>query len=420
MLSETYQYRNGTLNCEDVALADIARGAGTPCYVYSAAAIRERYRAYDAAFGERPHLVCYAVKANSNLSILRLLAAEGAGFDIVSGGELYRVIEAGADVAKVVFSGTGKMREEIDYALESGIQCFNCESWDELVLIDSLAARLGKRPRVALRVNPDVDAETHRHISTGTKINKFGVDIDQAKEIYRRAMGLANVAVDGVSCHIGSQIFKTGKMLEAARRVVALAGELLAAGVPIRHLDLGGGLGVAYQPGEQPPAIAPFVRELCEVVPAGSDLSLKLEPGRSIVADAGVVLTQVLYRKDTPSKRFVIVDASMSELIRPVLYEAYHEILPVRQAPERGTIVADVVGPVCESGDFLAQDRELPNAMPRDVLAVCTAGAYGFVQASNYNSRPRPAEVLVDGDQWRVVRKRETFADLVRGEELQR
>ncbi|MEZ5352114.1 MAG: diaminopimelate decarboxylase [Bryobacteraceae bacterium] len=420
MLSETYQYRQGSLYCEGVALADIARAAGSPCYVYSAAAIRDRYRAYDRAFGERPHLVCYAVKANSNLSILELLAAEGAGFDIVSGGELYRVIAAGADPGKVVFSGTGKTREEIDYALETGIHSFNCESWDELVLIDSLAARLAKRPSVAFRVNPDVDAETHRHISTGTKINKFGIDIDQAREIYSRAMGLANVAVEGVSCHIGSQIFKTDRMIEAARHVVALAADLRAAGVPIRHLDLGGGLGVAYEPGVEPPAIADYVRSLCEASAAESEAILKLEPGRSITADAGVLLTQVLYRKDTPSKRFVIVDASMSELIRPVLYEAHHEILPVRQAPERGTIMADVVGPVCESGDFLAQDREVPNAMPRDLLAVCTAGAYGFVQASNYNSRPRPAEVLVDADEWRVIRKRESYADLVRGEELQR
>ncbi|MEZ5399264.1 MAG: diaminopimelate decarboxylase [Bryobacteraceae bacterium] len=415
MISDTYRYRDGSLYCEEVALDDIARKAGTPCYVYSATAIRERYRAYDRAFGSRRRLVCYAVKANSNLSVLRLLAEEGAGFDIVSGGELYRVLAAGARADRVVFSGAGKTREEIDYGLASGVQCFNCESWDELVLIDSLAARLGKRPRVAFRVNPDVDAETHRHISTGTKINKFGIDIDQAREVYAEAAKFQNVSVEGVSCHIGSQIFNTEKMFEAAARVAALARELRASGIAIGHLDLGGGLGVAYEGTEQAPAVEAFVQELCRRLP-DDGIALQLEPGRSIVADAGVMLTRVLYRKDTPSKRFMIVDASMAELIRPVLYEAHHEILPVRQAPERGTVVADVVGPVCESGDFLAQDREMANAMPRDLLAVCTAGAYGFVQASNYNSRPRPAEVLVEGSAWRVVRERETVEDLVRGE----
>jgi diaminopimelate decarboxylase len=415
LLAETYTYREGTLYCEGVALADIARVAGTPCYVYSAAAILGRYRAYDEGFAGRDHLICYAVKANSNLAVLRLLAEAGAGFDIVSGGELYRVLQAGGDPAKIVFSGVGKTRGEIEYALEKGIYCFNCESWDELVLLDSLAARLNKRPCVALRVNPDVDAQTHRHISTGTKVNKFGVDIDLALEMYRSAGRLPNVSVEGVSCHIGSQILQTGQVMQAAERVVALAQQLRSEGITIRHLDLGGGLGVSYEVSDQPPSIACFVKELCGCVTI-DDVVVKLEPGRSIVASAGVLVTQVLYRKDTLSKNFVIVDASMSDLIRPVLYEAYHDMIPLRQAPERGTIVADVVGPVCESGDFLAEDRELPVVLPRDLLAICTAGAYGFVQSSNYNSRPRAAEVMVEGDQWRVVRQRETYEDLIRGE----
>jgi diaminopimelate decarboxylase len=417
LISDTYQYRNGHFYCEDAALADIARKAGTPCYVYSAAAIRRQYRAYHEAFGSRAHLVCYAAKANSNLSVLRLLAREGAGFDIVSGGELFRVRAAGADPAKIVFSGAGKTPAEIEAGIEAGIHCFNSESREEAALIDSLAGRMGRRPRLAFRVNPDVDAETHKHISTGRSINKFGIDIDQARDIYHWAAALPNIALEGVSCHIGSQIFRTEKMFEAARHVAALAADLRAAGLPVRHLDLGGGLGVAYKPGETPPSIDAVVKTLCEIIP-DPEIVLHLEPGRSIVADAGVLLTRVLYRKSTPSKQFVIVDASMAELIRPVLYEAYHDIVPLLASPDRGTVVADVVGPVCESGDFLAQDRELANVVPGDFLAVRTAGAYGFVQASNYNSRPRPAEVLVDGSSWRLVRRRESYEDLIRGEEV--
>lgn len=416
MLAETYSYRDDTLFCEQTPLADIAHAVATPCYVYSAEAIRSRFRRYRDALAGPPGSICYAVKANSNLSILALLASEGAGFDIVSGGELFRVIAAGGDSARVVFSGVGKTREEIEYALTQGVACFNCESWDEMALIDSLAQRLGKRPRVAFRVNPDIDARTHKHISTGKKVNKFGVDIEQAREFYARAHTLAAVEANGISCHIGSQIFDMDQLLAAADRVLLLVEELRAAGIAIRHLDMGGGLGVAYQPGEETPSIETLLAGLRDKV-SGRGLALQLEPGRSIVASAGVMLTRVLYRKDNPAKNFVIVDASMAELIRPVLYEAWHEIVPLRRA-DRPRITVDVVGPVCESGDFLAADRELPLVFPGDYLAVCTAGAYGFVQASNYNSRPRPAEVLVEGGSYRVIRERESFEDLIRGESL--
>jgi diaminopimelate decarboxylase len=415
LLSEHYRYRQNSLYCEDVALADVAEVVGTPCYIYSSAAIGERFHAYDAAFGSRPHEVCYAVKANGNLAILRLLAGAGAGFDIVSGGELFRVLQAGGDPAKIVFSGVGKTRGEIEEALDAGIFCFNCESWDELALIDALAARLRQKPRIAFRVNPDVDAHTHRHISTGRSVNKFGVDIDGAQELYVRAAGLRNVQVEGVSCHIGSQIFDTADLLAAVDRTLALVCQLRGKGIAMRHLDAGGGLGVPYEPGQETPSVEAFIGDLCRRT-EGLDLRLKVEPGRSIVAASGVLLTRVLYRKESPAKKFVIVDASMSELIRPVLYQAYHDIAPVRLGPERGTIRADVVGPVCESGDFLAEDREIANALPHDLLAVCTTGAYGFVQASNYNSRPRPAEVMVEGNRWRVIRQRESYQDLIRGE----
>jgi len=414
VLAETYRYDGETLLCEQTALADIARRVGTPVYVYSAEAIRSRFCRYRDALGGPPGSVCYAVKANSNLAILALLAAEGAGFDIVSGGELFRVIAAGGDPSRVVFSGVGKTREEIDYALSQGVACFNCESWDEMALIDSLAQRLGKRPRVAFRVNPDVDARTHRHISTGKKINKFGVDIDRALDYYGRAGGLRSVEVSGVSCHIGSQIFETDQLLAAADRVLALADRLRASGLGIRHLDMGGGLGVAYRAEERTPSIEDLIGALRDKA-AGRGYSLQVEPGRSIVAEAGVMLTRVLYRKDGGAKNFVVVDASMAELIRPVLYEAWHEIVPLRRAA-RPPLKADIVGPVCESGDFLAEDRDMPMVFPGDLLAVCTAGAYGFVQACNYNSRPRPAEVLVDGASFRVVRERETWDDLIRGE----
>ena len=411
---EPYFYRDSELTVEGVTLSDIAKKEGTPCYVYSSAAILERYYAYDKAFGNAPHQVCYAVKANSNLSLLRMLADVGAGFDIVSGGELFRVLKAGGDPAKVVFSGVGKSREEVEYAIASGIHSFNCESEAELALIDSIASRHGISARAALRVNPNVDAQTHPYISTGLHDHKFGINIDQVKEIYDRAAGLGHLKLEGVSCHIGSQLLDTKPLLEALEGVLALVEKLRAAGHPIQELDMGGGLGVAYMGNQSPPSTEAYIKLVCEKT-NGLGLKLMVEPGRSIVASAGVLLTRVMYRKTTAKKEFVIVDAAMNDLIRPALYQAHHEIVPLRHR-KMGTVTADVVGPVCESGDFFARDREMENVFSGDYMALMTAGAYGFVQASNYNSRPRPVEVLVEGSAWRVIRKRETNEDLIRGE----
>ena len=409
-----FEYRDKRLVCEEASLKELAESAGTPCYVYSSRTILDRYRAYDRAFGDVPHTVCYAVKANSNLHLLKLLAGEGAGFDIVSGGELYRVLEAGGDPRKVVFSGVGKTTEEIGYALDCGILAFNCESEAEIELIDSIAGAKGKKARVAVRVNPDVDASTHPYISTGLRQHKFGVDIDEAEAVYARAARLGNVLLESVSCHIGSQLLDTRPMLEAIGKVLALVERLRAAGAPITHIDLGGGLGVPYRETDARPDIEAFVAALRPML-EGTNLHAMLEPGRSIVAEAGVLLTRVLYRKRNGNKEFVIVDAAMNDLLRPALYQSHHEIIPV-QLDNGETIRADVVGPVCETGDFLARNREMPDMRAGDLLAICTAGAYGFVLASNYNSRPRPAEVLVDGASWQTIRRRETYADLVAAE----
>lgn len=409
------EYLDRSLMCDGVALADVAAMAGTPCYVYSAKTLRENYRAYADAFGDAPHTVYYAMKANGNLSLLRLLAQEGAGFDIVSGGELYRVLKAGGDPAKVVFSGVGKTASEIDQALEAGIFAFNCESEPELALIDSLAHRRGVQARVAIRVNPNVQASTHAYISTGGKAHKFGVDIDEAEGVYQRARQCKNLLIEGVSCHIGSQIFDPTSLLRAVDRVLEFIEKLRARGFDIRHADLGGGLGVGYKPDDEVPAISDFVQAL-RARTAGRNLHVMVEPGRSIVGNAGVLVTRVLYRKRTGDKEFVITDAAMTDLIRPALYDAHHEILPARAVEGLPVICADVVGPVCESGDFLAHDRTMPEVFPGDLLAVCTAGAYGFVQSSTYNARPRAAEVLVDGGIPRIVRQRETYEDLIRGE----
>jgi diaminopimelate decarboxylase len=408
-------YRERALYCDEVPLADIASDAGTPCYVYSAQAILENYRAYDTAFGAQAHTVCYAVKANSNLAILKLLAQAGAGFDIVSGGELYRVLKAGGDPQKIVFSGVGKTAPEIGAALSAGIFVFNCESEPELALIDALAHRRGMQARIAMRVNPDVDAATHAYISTGRLAHKFGIDISSAEAVYERACQHENLLIEGVSCHIGSQLMNPEPVMEAVDRVLHLIDRLRSKGFDIRHADLGGGLGVAYKPEDSTPAISNFIEQMC-VRLKGRGLHAMIEPGRSIVGAAGVLLTRVLYRKTTGDKNFVIVDAAMNDLIRPALYSAHHEILPVRETSAPSSKV-DVVGPVCETGDFLAKDRELSTGlMPGDTVAICTTGAYGFVQSSNYNSRPRAAEVLVEEDSWRVIRKRETVEDLVRGE----
>jgi len=408
------EYREHTLYSEEVALLDIARREGTPSYVYSRAKILEKFRSYEEAFGDTPHRVCYAVKANGNLAILKLLAEAGAGFDIVSGGELFRVLEAGADPAAVVFSGVGKTAQELDYALEQRVRSFNCESEPEVALLGSLAARRGVQARVALRVNPDVDASTHPYISTGLRKHKFGIDIAESEGVYERAIALPNVVLDGVSCHIGSQILDIAPMAEVFDKMVSLVGRLRGKGLPIRSLDLGGGLGVAYKPGEDAPNVRDYVCAIRERV-QGHDLEILIEPGRSIVAEAGVLLTRVLYRKSNGDRQFVIVDAAMNDLIRPALYHSHHEIIPLRQN-QVGTITADVVGPVCESGDFLARGREMANVMPGDLLAICTAGAYGFVAASNYNARPRAPEILVEGEKYRVIRRRENYQDLIQCE----
>jgi diaminopimelate decarboxylase len=409
-----FLYSGNDLYCEGAALADVAARVGTPAYVYSAQAILDNYRAYDEAFGDIPHLVCYAVKANSSMALLALLARAGAGFDIVSGGELFRVLQAGGDASKVVFSGVGKTADEVDYALAQGIHAFNCESEGELALIDAIAARRGTHVGFAIRVNPDVDAATHPYISTGLSQHKFGIDIADAAAVYARARQFRNLSAEGVSCHIGSQILDPKPIFEAVDKVLALAAELRAQGHPIRRLDLGGGLGVAYGEGEQAPAIVDFVRRL-DARLRDSGLRIEVEPGRSIVGPAGVLLTRVLYRKRNGSKEFVIVDAAMNDLLRPSLYRAHHQIVPVRKR-SLPRITADVVGPVCETGDFLARDREMADAMPGDYLAVMTAGAYGFALSSNYNSRPRAAEALVEGATFRVIRARETYADLIHGE----
>jgi diaminopimelate decarboxylase len=411
-----FRYQNEALYCEAVDLETIARHAGTPCYVYSTQSISEAWQAYDAALEGLPHLICYAVKANSTLAVLSLLARAGSGFDIVSGGELFRVLKAGGDPAKVVFSGVGKTATEIELALTHGINNFNCESEGELAEIDAIAARLGVTANFSLRVNPDVDAVTHPYISTGLRDHKFGVDITDAPGIYSRARRFTNLLPKGVSCHIGSQILDYSSILEAAGKVLALIEQLRDEDFPIDHIDLGGGLGIAYQAADRAPAIHDFIAALRDRI--GRDhLTVMIEPGRSIVGSAGVLLTKVLYRKKSPSKEFVVVDAAMNDLIRPSLYNAWHEILPLRHSPSN-TIVADIVGPICETGDFLARDRELADVQPGEYLALSSAGAYGFAQSSNYNSRPRAAEVLVDGSDWRIVRQRETWEDLIRGESL--
>src|SRR5579864_6738032 len=411
-----FSYSENSLYCEDVALADIAAKAGTPCYVYSSRTILENYRAYDEAWGEMPHRVCYAVKANGSLGILALLAKAGSGFDIVSGGELYRVLKVGGDPERVVFSGVGKTADEIDYALEKGIHSFNCESEPELALIDALAARRGVKAAFSLRVNPDVNADTHPYISTGLREHKFGIDIHAAEGVYERARKLASLVARGVSCHIGSQLLDMAPVFEALDKVMALVERLRSAGHTITHLDLGGGLGIAYKEEDPAPEIHTFANCVQKRL-QGRGLTVMVEPGRSIVGAAGVLLTRVLYRKRNVNKEFVVVDAAMNDLIRPSLYRSHHDILPLRKA-DRPEIVADVVGPVCETGDFLARDCKLAEVAPGDFLALMTAGAYGFVLSSNYNARRRPPEILVEGKKWRIIRTRENYEDLVRGEAI--
>jgi diaminopimelate decarboxylase len=410
-----FHYRNDELYCEDVSLKAIAREAGTPCYIYSSATLQHHFSVFDSAFEGMPHVTCYSVKANSNLAILAIFAALGGGADIVSGGELFRALRAGIPVGKIVYSGVGKSRDEIDYALRENILMFNIESIQELDAINDRAAALNIKARIALRVNPDVDPKTHPYISTGLKKNKFGIDIEEALKTYARAREMAHIEILGIDCHIGSQLTDTAPFIEALKRLKLLVGRLKESGIKIRYLDLGGGLGIPYHD-ESPP----HPREYAEAVTRelrDMPCTLILEPGRVIVGNAGLLLTQVLYEKKTPSKQFMIVDAGMNDLIRPSLYGAYHHIQPVVKK-DRESLVVDVVGPICESSDFIARDRELPAMKPGELLAVMSAGAYGFCMASNYNSRARAAEVLVKGNRFFVTRKRESWEDLVLNESV--
>jgi len=410
-----FQYKNGELYCEEVALGSIARQVGTPVYVYSAKTLASHFRAFDTAFSGVPRLICYALKSNSNGAVLRLLGREGAGADIVSGGELFRALRAGIDPKRIVYAGVGKRRDELEYALKAGILMFNVESGDELQAISRAAEELGTTARIALRVNPDIDPRTHAYISTGLKENKFGIPIEQALEYYRAARALPHVEVIGVHHHIGSQITEVGPFVDAIEKVAGFVKELRAEGLDIRYIDIGGGLGITYKD-ETPPQPRDLAEAIQSRIPP--DCTLVLEPGRAIVGNAGVLMTSVVYRKDSGAKRFLIVDAGMNDLIRPSLYEAWHDIRPVAEPTGRERAVFDVVGPICESGDFLAKDRLMPAADPGDLLAVMSAGAYGFSMSSNYNSRPRPAEVMVRGGEFFVVRERETMEDLVRGEKI--
>ena len=409
-----FAYRAGVLSAEQVSLEDVARRFGTPCYVYSRAVIEANFGRFARALAGRPSLIAYSVKANSNLAVLALLARLGAGFDIVSGGELARVRAAGGNARKVLFSGIGKSEAEIEQALRAGILCLNLESEAELERVDAVAARLGTRAPVAFRVNPDVDAKTHPYISTGLKSSKFGIAIERAFEDYARASTLAGIEIVGADCHIGSQLTSVAPFREAVSRMLVLVDRLLTAGHPIRYLDMGGGLGIVYS-SEAPPTHDDYTRTLVEAVGARK-LTVLVEPGRSIVGNSGILLTRVLFHKSNYEKNFLVVDAAMNDLARPALYDAYHAI----EAVEEGArpITADVVGPICETGDFFARGREVPAVPPGGLVAIRSAGAYGFSMSSNYNTRPRAAEVLVDGARFDVIRRRETLDDLIGPESI--
>lgn len=412
-----FQYREGELYCEDVPLSRIAKEVGTPCYVYSHHTLVRHFRVYDSAFQNIPHIVAFAMKANSNLAVLRLMAKEGSGVDIVSGGELFRALKARVPPGKIVFAGVGKKPEEIRDALKADILMFNVESSAELQAINDVAASMGVKARVALRINPDIDPKTHPYISTGLKKSKFGIAADRAIEEFKAAAAFSHIEVVGLHAHIGSQLTQVAPFVESLKKVLVMVQTLAEQGIPIRYLNIGGGLGITYSD-ETPPepkdlaaAIFPLVRDLkCVLI---------MEPGRVIVGNAGVLLTKVLYTKDGETKRFLIVDAAMNDLIRPSLYDAHHDIRPVYENVARGAKqTVDVVGPVCESGDFLAKDRVMPEMNAGDLMAVMSAGAYGFVMSSNYNSRPRVAEVLVHEGQIHIIRARESYEDLVNGEQI--
>jgi len=411
-----FHYRGDDLYCEEVPVSRIVSRVGTPAYLYSHATLTRHFRVFDEAFAGIPHLICFAMKANANLAVLKLFSDLGGGLDVVSGGELFRGLKAGVPPQRIAFAGVGKSREEVAYALKSDILMFNVESGQELRLINEVAVEMGMRARVALRVNPDVDPKTHPYISTGLKKSKFGIDIGQALEEYEAAQALPALEVVGVHQHIGSQITEIGPFVDSLEKTAALVRTLRDRGTHIRYLDVGGGLGITYKD-ETPPLPAEFARALIGVI-RDLDVTLVLEPGRVLVGNAGILVTRVLYTKQSPAKNFVVVDAGMNDLARPSLYGSYHAIQQVRRIGGRPEVTVDVVGPICESGDFLAKDRELPAVEPGDLLAVMSAGAYGFSMSSNYNARPRSAEVLVRGDRYAIIRDRESYEDLIRGEHI--
>jgi len=410
-----FEYRSGELFAEGVPVRRIAREVGTPAYIYSLATLKRHYRVFDQAFARLSHLVCFSMKSNSNLAVLRAFVKEGGGFDIVSAGELFRALKAGADPKKIVFSGVGKKKAEIEYALNAGILMFNVESEQELTVLNEVARGVEKKAPISLRVNPDVDPKTHPYISTGMKKSKFGIDIKRSLEVYKQALSLTHLEVIGVDCHIGSQLTTIPPFVDALSRVKVFVEALRKEGARIRYLDLGGGLGIRYKD-EEPPHPEEYAGALIQGL-RGLDVTLILEPGRVVVGNAGILVTEVLYLKEGEEKTFVIVDGGMNDLIRPALYGSYQAIRPVVERKGE-MIVADVVGPICESGDFFAKDREIPRPQEGDLLAVMSAGAYGFTMSSNYNSRPRAPEILVDGDNFHVVRKRESFEDLISGETI--
>lgn len=410
-----FNYLEQELWCEQVPVRAIAEKVGTPFYLYSYRTLKNHFHVFDQAFAEIPHIICFAAKSNSNIAILRIFIAEGGGVDIVSGGELYRAIQAGVDPRKVVYSGVGKRLDEIEYALKAGILMFNVESFQELAEIHTCAQRLGRKAGIALRVNPDVDSQTHPYISTGLKENKFGVTIEKSIEAYREARKMPWLDIKGVSCHIGSQVTKISPFVDALDRLKKLIHLLRKEGIDTRYLDLGGGLGITYRE-EQPPHPVEYAKAIIGAT-KGMNCTLIFEPGRVIVGNAGILVTKVLYTKTNEEKNFVIVDAGMNDLIRPSLYNSYHQIQPVMKQ-KRKTVQADVVGPICESGDYLAKGRDLPEFERGELVAVMSAGAYGFTMSSNYNSRPRVAEVLVKGSRSYVIRRREMYSDIVKGEKI--
>ena len=410
-----FNYKNGQLFAEDVDLAMLAKEYGTPCFVYSRATLERHWHAFNDAFGDQPHLICYSVKANSNIGILNLLAKLGSGFDIVSVGELERVLRAGGDPAKVVFSGVGKRADEMQRALEVGIRCFNVESIGELERLNDVAGSMDKIANISIRVNPDVDAYTHPYISTGLKDNKFGIDIDIVEGVYQQAAAMENINVTGIDCHIGSQLTDLSPLMDALERLIALADRLKAQGIEIQHLDIGGGLGVRYE-NENPPLPSDYTAELFTNKRI-KDYEIIIEPGRAIAANTAVLLTKVEYLKHGDEKNFAIVDTAMNDLIRPALYQSWQAIMPVKEMLEEADTTYDIVGPICESADFLGKDRKL-NLEQGDLLAIRSVGAYGFTMSSNYNSRPRAVEVMVDGESTTIIRERETIESLFENEHI--